>query len=161
MNITKENAPAMRELAHAILAECNTVEAPAVVAASDWPMTAKGLPNEGLLYISNRGLIINLSAESKVDGNEFAAEADAKSALAFSQLSRLVRHINGGWWPDFTDSEDKYSVSINSDKLTKDCWQSCCLLPACLYFKNREDRDRSMTDHRELWEQYFQKDVTE
>ena len=94
--------------------------------------------------------VINASDYNK---NVFATEKQAKSALAFAQLSQLAHRMNNGWEPDWEDDTDKkYSVHCVNGTLHhiqyNDHW---CQIA----FKTNELAKFSRENHRELWKQYW------
>lgn len=79
--------------------------------------------------------------------NVFLTEAHAKSALAFAQLSFIVAKANEG--KGFKGHY--HTISKLNNKLQGDEWSS---LRHHLEFFTAEDRDISMVENKELWEQY-------
>lgn len=135
----------------------NAIEAlKAKEAAPVWPMSVEDLPVTANYHLKGNGVGRD-PLNCKSLQNIFPTIEAANSAAAFSKLSRLVHHINGGdvfpadgkdWW---------HIINFNgkSGEFHGDWWKTKYVLPACLYFKNEADRDRSMIDHRDLWIQYF------
>lgn len=87
--------------------------------------------------------------------NIFHTESQAKSALAYAQLSQLVAKMNGNWQPDFKDGnrQKKFYIMRLGDKLETQ-WFHCNYYP--LVFKNESDRDFSLEHHASLWNQFYQ-----
>ena len=83
----------------------------------------------------------------------FKTEAQAKSALAFAQLSHIVAKYNEGkecgrdWF-----TVDKVNVKNPNRGLKVSSWSS---FDRHLSFYNKEDAEISLEVNRELWEQYW------
>lgn len=159
MNITKENYEHMKAFSEALQVEIAQFEnQKAEPAERAWPMSVADLPeDENFFFIKDGKIEMNDGSWPK-DDCDFATETDAKSALAFAQLSRLIRHINGGWEPDFKLSGIKYSIYTDRCEINTAGCEFRPALPRCLYFKNEEDAQRSIETHRQLWLDYFQVD---
>jgi len=85
--------------------------------------------------------------------NLFVTENQAKSALAMAQLSQLMKHVNGGWVPDWgLDGEEKYCIRCYKNGIEL---VSFILINQFLAFKTPEIRNQFLRDHKELIEQYF------
>ena len=119
----------------------------------NWPMTVGDLDNDRAFYTLG------------IDGNRpdkvfFNSLEDARTAIAFAQLSRLLWHINKGWRPDWrNEKQTKFFILYNNTKkvLEVSSCQFMQSLPNCLYFTNEEHAQRSMETHKELWMCYLQK----
>jgi len=62
--------------------------------AGTWPLSIDDLPNrEPIWWVCNTDVF---SGSASSDFREYPTEAAALSAAAFSQLSRMVHHINDG-----------------------------------------------------------------
>ena len=88
--------------------------------------------------------------------NLFVSEKQAKSALAYAQLSQIVAKMNDGWIPDWNnDEQNKYTIHYAHDKqcLRTNVW--CESMQAQLYFKTEEMANFSIKYHESLWLQYF------
>lgn len=117
----------------------------------NWPMTVGDLDNDRAFYTLG------------IDGNRpdkvfFNSLEDARTAIAFAKLSRLVWHINKGWRPDWGNTS-QFCVSYNDHNKNLEVldFSHFQFLPNCLYFASEEDAERSMETHKELWLQYLQK----
>lgn len=84
----------------------------------------------------------------------FATEAQAKSALAFAQLSQLIKVMNDGWEPTFEDKKH-YIVSSNDTCRLHGLIINWTYIIKHLPFKTRELAEFSLKHHRELWEDYW------
>lgn len=88
----------------------------------------------------------------------YKTEAQAKSALAFSQLTHIVSKYNEGKKFDYSSADRAHLIYlvINNKQRTGVCvtgmlhestWEK-------LYFLTREDAETSLQVNKELWEQY-------
>ncbi len=153
INITEENYEQIKKALTEFEQQSKEV-------SNDWPMTVNDLPeNENFWFIKDGEIEMNDGTWPN-DAGDFYTEKDAQSALAFAKLSRLIRHINKGWLPDWKNTEQpkwfiQYSEGIG--ELTKYQTSVTNGRPDCLYFSSAEDAERSIETHKELWLQYFQK----
>jgi len=86
--------------------------------------------------------------------NIFHTELQAKSVLAYAQLSQLVAKMNGNWQPNFNDSTTpKWLIVRWGNDLTKEVkyfgYSHLC-------FKNKSDMEFSFEYHKSLWKQFYQ-----
>jgi hypothetical protein len=51
--------------------------------------------------------------------NIFATVRQAEAAIAFAQLSQLMKHVNGEWKPDWTIDDAKYIIYRTGNDITK------------------------------------------
>jgi len=164
--INKENLEHWKNFASDLVKEIAQFKAQNTAPVNDWPMSVNDLPeNENLWWTDNKGRVKqNKITQQNCAETEYATEADAKSALAFAQLSRLIRHINKGWEPDFVPNNVAITAikySYEDKKLHVCQWRCDLYFPHCLYFKSISDAERSRKTHRSLWLQYFQVDEQE
>lgn len=134
----------------------NAIEAlKAKEAAPVWPMSVEDFKGKPAFFVSHTegGRTTNGHVFTHSDHNVYPTIEAANSAAAFSQLSRLIHHINGG--DVYECGRAWFRVCFGEGELHKDGNTVVFALPACLYFKNEADRDRSMIDHAPLWIQYF------
>jgi len=164
MNITKENLEHMEAFSQALQVEIEQFKAQNAAPVGDWPMSVEDLPEPDHYYMIDCGEVRYMDSHG-CDSTDFATEADAKSALAFAQLSRLIRHINKGWEPDWNNKQYCYRVVFDHSKDFKNlCVFSASHvseIPDCLIFRNGEEAERSIETHRPLWLDYFQVDEQE
>jgi len=74
----------------------------------------------------------------------------AEAFLALIQLAQLKECYNGGWQPDWNNSEEfKYVIMNNSGKLTKSCSIN---INYVLSFRTEALRDHFLTSFRDLIE---------
>lgn len=83
----------------------------------------------------------------------FKAKAQAKSALAFAQLSHIVADANGDWVANFEDyNQDKYVIVAERNKVVGLTYgYNNNPLP----MKSEEIRDTCLEKHRILWEDFW------
>lgn len=90
-----------------------------------------------------------------INNNIFATQKQAKSALAFAQLSQLAKEMNGDWTPDWSTSNTKYSINRNSLALYINSWSATFHL---IVFKTKEMAEFSLKHHEQLWKDYYELD---
>lgn len=85
--------------------------------------------------------------------NVFATEKQAKSALAYAQLTQLMKAYNGDWVADWDDVEEsKFCIYSEGYGLVKTI--NKCIFQF-IHFKNAELRDHFMEHHEGLIKQFF------
>lgn len=86
----------------------------------------------------------------------YSNDKQAKSALAFAQLSQLAKAMNGDWESDWKNTdEDKYTIQSRCDSsflLRIECRN---VTMSHITFKTEELAEFSLKHHRELWEDYW------
>ena len=95
--------------------------------------------------------------EENTDRSTFKTEKQAKSALAYAQLTQLMAlpEYNGDWVPDWSDGDVKYIIrryrsSINLDYYTK--------THHFLAFKSAEVCENFLENNLDLLKEYFELD---
>ena len=119
-------------------------------------------------FISNpiRGYWVNSASDIRMadrgalpnDKNVFKTEKQAKSALAYAQITQLMALpcYNGDWTPDWENGLfDKYSLIRRSNAFELILR---CDTFAPITFKSKEVRDSFLKNHEDLLRQYFQMD---
>ena len=86
----------------------------------------------------------------KYNRDLWATKEQAEASIAIAQLSQLMKHTNGDWTPDWDDTDNKYILFFNGNRLLKDCYMST---QHFLSFHTEQIRDQFLEDHRELIEQ--------
>jgi hypothetical protein len=120
-----------------------------------WPISIEDLPkSERVWWVCNTEVFAGTAGN---DFREYPTEAAALSAIAFSQLSRMVHHINGGdvYPADVSNVKGNWYRVFFDGKLSGEVNAIDAHYPNSLYFKNKEDAIRSTKTHRVLWLQYF------
>lgn len=91
------------------------------------------------------------------DKNVFKTKKQAKSALAYAQITQLMALpcYNGDWVPDWNEAITKYCIERTNKNLKKS--EHCHLfIPIC--FKSSEVRDAFLQNNEKLLKQYFEMD---
>lgn len=94
---------------------------------------------------------------SKIDTEIYKTEKQAKSALAYAQITQLMALpcYNGDWVPDWNEAITKYCIERTNKNLKKS--EHCHLfIPIC--FKSSEVRDAFLQNNEKLLKQYFEMD---
>ena len=81
---------------------------------NEWESKILGKDIDGF-YISSLSYVIQFKNNcSKRDNATFKTEKQAKSALAYAQLTQLMAlpEYNGDWVPDWNDDEFKYIIRL-------------------------------------------------
>ena len=124
---------------------------------NEWESKILGKDIDGF-YISSLSYVIQLKNNcSKRDKATFKTEKQAKSALAYAQLTQLMAlpEYNGDWVPDWSDDDIKFIIrryrsTINLDWYTKS--------HHFLAFKSAEIRNRFYENNYDLLKEYFELD---
>ena len=125
---------------------------------NEWDSKILGKDIDGF-YISSLSWI-NLFKKncSKRDNATFKTEKQAKSALAYAQLTQLMAlpEYNGNWVPDWSDDcEEKYII-----KRVRNSIESYTFSNAHhhISFKSKEIRDKFLENNLDLLKEYFELD---
>ena len=82
--------------------------------------------------------------------NIWATKEQAEACLAMSQLSQLMKHVNGDWKPDWGNQEcPKYTLMNNEGKVSREVVST---FSGFLAFPTVEIRDKFLENHSELIE---------
>ena len=102
--------------------------------------------------IYKTGCICNYSEKGT-----FRTEKQAKSALAYAQLTQLMAlpEYNGDWVPDWSDDEVKFIIRRYVNKLDIDDYSST---HHPISFKSKEIRDKFIENNYDLLKEYFELD---
>ena len=88
--------------------------------------------------------------------NLFATEAQAKSAIAYAQLTQLMKAYNGDWEPDWEDDmELKYVIDRDRNGLERSSYYTSY---SFLAFKDPEVRDKFLENFQEIIKVFYQID---
>ena len=104
-------------------------------------------------YIYKMGCICNYSEKGT-----FRTEKQAKSALAYAQLTQLMAlpEYNGEWVPDWrNDDECKYIIRRYGNVIGI---HSCINIHYTISFKSAEIRDKLLENNLDLLKEYFELD---
>jgi hypothetical protein len=112
-----------------------------------------------LFYITGSCEIKEISAlntriDANYNGDFIATKLQAKSVLAFCQLSIIHAQMVGDWRADWGDfAQNKYAITRYINSLVETTLTTT-YFP--LVFPTKEMKDFSLKYHKELWEQYYQ-----
>lgn len=119
----------------------------------------KGLPRswEELGYVM--GCIVTPSSEVGICGssrpadhtarNTWPSAAEAEASIALAQLCQLRDRYNGGWKPDWTESNEKWFVLLREERPGRGFSYK---VSHPLFFKTKELRDKFMENFSDLIE---------
>jgi hypothetical protein len=95
--------------------------------------------------------------EENIDRSTFKTEKQAKSALAYAQLTQLMAlpEYNGDWVPDWSDDELKYIIRLYGSGLDTDYYSNT---HHHISFKSEEIRDKFLENNLDLLKEYFELD---
>lgn len=83
----------------------------------------------------------------------YSNDKQAKSALAFAQLSQLAKVINNGWESSWDGEMEGWTVEYHTTK--KLCVDVYWWKKHHIVFKTEELANWSLEHHRQLWEDYW------
>lgn len=109
-------------------------------------------------YISSLSYVVQLKNNcSKSDKATFKTENQAKSALAYAQLTQLMAlpEYNGDWVPDWSDGDTKFVIRRCVNTIDVDYYTNTQHFIA---FKSREIRDKFYENNYDLLKEYFELD---
>ena len=109
-------------------------------------------------YIGRDSIISHLDyIASKSKKGTFKTEKQAKSALAYAQLTQLMAlpEYNSDWVPDWSDDEFKYIIGRYSCNIKINRY-SKIYYP--ISFKSAEIRDKFLENNLDLLKEYFELD---
>ena len=109
-------------------------------------------------YIGNDGEIyVEDSIANYSEKGTYKTEKQAKSALAYAQLTQLMAlpEYNGDWVPDWNNECIKYTIERWINKLAS-CTRKHSF--ANIFFKSEEIRDKFIENNYELLKEYFELD---
>ena len=84
----------------------------------------------------------------------FATKKQAKSMLAYAQITQLMKEINGDWQPDWNSyKETKYVIIVCNN--TIDVFDTMRVREK-IYFKTEKIAKDFLNNHKELIKQYYE-----
>jgi hypothetical protein len=108
-------------------------------------------------WIGSSSTIFTQTAISTRDlGNKniFKTEKQAKSALAYAQLTQLMAEANGDWEPDWNSGfQKKYAIVRSRNLLVTDKFTYTYEF---LNFKSKKIAEQFLCDHRDLIKEFYQ-----
>ncbi len=123
-----------------------------------YPKSFKDIGKIDGYFIEINALIVdiyNLNSNKFANKNVFATEKQAKSALAFAQLSQLAKEMNGDWIANWDNNNVKFVIVRSSEKLYIEQW---CAKFYSIVFKTKEMAEFSLKHHEQLWKDYYELD---
>ena len=125
---------------------------------NEWESKILGKDIDGF-YISSLSYVVQFKNNcAKRDNATFKTEKQAKSALAYAQLTQLMAlpEYNGDWVPDWSDDcEAKYIIRRVRNGIDTDYYS---ITHHHIFFKSEEIRDRFMKNNYDLLKEYFELD---
>ena len=127
---------------------------------NEWDSKIFGKKADGY-YIFNSKIkrveMPNTSPVKRGDMDIFKTEKQAKSALAYAQLTQLMAlpEYNGDWVPDWNDDEFKYIIRRYRNGLDTDDYSKT---HHHISFKTAEIRDKFLENNYDLLKEYFELD---
>ena len=86
--------------------------------------------------------------------NILKTEKQAKSALAYAQLTQLMAEVNSDWAPDWNSGvQTKHAIVRSQNVLVTDKF---CYTYKFLTFKSEEIAEQFLDDHKDLINQFYQ-----
>lgn len=110
------------------------------------------------VYIASDGCIYKMDCVCNYsEKGTYKTEKQAKSALAYAQLTQLMAlpEYNGDWVPDWSDDCIKYTIERWINKLAS-CSRKHSF--ANIFFKSEEIRDKFFENNYDLLKEYFELD---
>ena len=125
---------------------------------NEWEMKFLGKKIKGV-YIASNSCIYKIDYICNYsEKGTYKIEKQAKSALAYAQLTQLMAlpEYNGDWVPDWDDDcEAKYVIGRYSDNIKLNRY-SKIYYP--ISFKTKEIRDKFLDNNLDLLKEYFELD---
>ena len=123
---------------------------------NEWEKKILGKEVKGCYIANSKILVARCNCDSQCK-NIYKTEKQAKSALAYAQLTQLMAlpEYNGDWVPDWSDDEVKFIIRRYVNKLDIDDYSST---HHPISFKSEEIRDKFLENNYDLLKQYFELD---
>ena len=125
---------------------------------NEWESKILGKDIDGF-YISSLSYITDSKGRCyQTDKATFKTEKQAKSALAYAQLTQLMAlpEYNGDWVPDWNNrAEYKYIIMRYGNEIDVNY---CTNIYDHIYFKTAEIRSRFLENNYDLLKEYFELD---
>ena len=119
---------------------------------NELPKSWDDLKNIGGYYVSSQSDIKYYyeNCQDSIHKNVFPTKEEAEACLALAQLCQLRDIYNGGWKPDWEDTnEQKYVIIIHTGRIQVETFFS---IQHLLTFKTAELRDKFLENFRDLIE---------
>ena len=125
---------------------------------NEWESKILGKDIDGF-YISSLSYVVQFNNNcAKRDKSTFKTEKQAKSALAYAQLTQLMAlpEYNGDWVPDWKNGTQlKHCIKMDSMNIVYATFSTAY---SKLSFKTAEIRNRFLKNNYDLLKQYFELD---
>ena len=124
---------------------------------NEWESKILGKDIDGF-YISSLSYVVQFKKNcSKKDNATFKTEKQAKSALAYAQLTQLMAlpEYNGDWVPDWSDEDIKFIIRRYGNVIDADYYSNT---HHPISFKSAEIRDKFLENNLDLLKEYFELD---
>ena len=124
---------------------------------NEWEDKFKGEKIEGFYHDGDAICRYNNTNAENEDKNVFKTEKQAKSALAYAQLTQLMAlpEYNGGWVPDWSDDDAKFVIRRCGNIIDSDNYSKTHHFVA---FKSKEIRYKFLENNYDLLKEYFELD---
>lgn len=123
------------------------------------PTSCEDLKEIDGYYIANDSAILQDFSKDfdppNYNKNIFATEKQARSALAYAQLTQLMKVYNEDWEPDWSDKDEvKYGIIRRGNKLSKQNYWNYIIYNS-IVFKTPCLRDEFFNNFQDLLKEYF------
>ena len=124
---------------------------------NEWEERFIGENIQGFYIGNDAEIYLEDSIANYSEKGTFKTEKQAKSALAYAQLTQLMTlpEYNGDWVPDWSNDEIKYIIRRYSGDIEINCY-SKTYHP--IYFKSSAIRDKFLENNLDLLKEYFELD---
>ena len=124
---------------------------------NEWESKILGKDIDGY-YISSLSYVVQFNNNcAKRDSATFKTEKQAKSALAYAQLTQLMAlpEYNGDWVPDWRNDELKYIIRRYGTGIDTGYYSN---IHHHISFKSEKIRDKFLENNLDLLKEYFELD---
>ena len=124
---------------------------------NEWESKILGKDIDGF-YISSLSYVVQFNNNcAKGDNATFKTEKQAKSALAYAQLTQLMAlpEYNGDWVPDWNDEDIKFIIRRYGNVIDVDYYSN---IYHHISFKSEKIRDKFLENNYDLLKEYFELD---
>ena len=124
---------------------------------NEWEGKLNGTVITGYYMGLSSGIYGRKTTCSNSDKSTFKTEKQAKSALAYAQLTQLMAlpEYNGDWVPDWDSGSDKFIIIRVRNGIDTDYYS---LSHHHISFKTSEIRDKFLENNYDLLKEYFELD---
>ena len=124
---------------------------------NEWVKRFIGENIQGFYIGNDAEIYLEDSIANYSEKGAFRTEKQAKSALAYAQLTQLMAlpEYNGDWVPDWTDDEVKFIIRRCENKIDFDFYTKTYY---SISFKSKVIRDNFLENNYDLLKEYFELD---